>query len=161
MKRAAIEEQKAAAQLKRERFRALCKKVRALSDDERKDMARRMPGVLTCEGHALSLHNTILLYFQGGAVTVVGGFRQWKKLGRYVRKGEHGMSIWIPVDRKAPATVQPTGDAELDDMFFIAGTVFDVSQTEATTGAPQLDNKTVPQLEAGIIGEAEEQERAA
>jgi len=129
------EEQKATAKLKRERFRELCKKVKALTPDQRLDMFKRMGNTLTCEGRRLSDHNTILLCFQREAVTVVGGFQQWRKLGRTVKKGEHGLMIWIPSQKNAPE-----GDTEVDtdSPNFFTGTVFDISQTDELTGHKQL-----------------------
>jgi hypothetical protein len=32
--------------------------------------------------------------------TIVGGFRQWLKQGRCVKKGEHRSDIWIPLGDK-------------------------------------------------------------
>ena len=60
---------------------------------------------------------------------MVGGFRQWIKAGRAVRKGEHGMSILVPC---MPGKDRADDDAaQNDSVRFIGGTVFDVSQTDA------------------------------
>ena len=59
--------------------------------------------------------------------TIVGGFRQWLREGRAVRKGEHGLGILIPRFEKGEG-----GDGPGSLNGFLYGTVFDVSQTDAT-----------------------------
>jgi len=113
---------------RREQVREFAKRVAALSEGERAALANKMP-VVNTSGRPLSLHNVCLLYYQrngGGPLTVVAGYRQWLRAGRQVKKGEHGMTIWVPVglpkleDEEAGGS--PAG--------FVFGTVFDISQTE-------------------------------
>ena len=78
--------------------------------------------VTTIEGRVLSDYNTMLVYIQSPGATVVGGFNQWKQVGRQVRKGAAGLSIWIPTSKK--------NELEEDETYFLTGTVFDISQTE-------------------------------
>ena len=110
---------------RRKAFRELAGRIGRMSPDERAALAARMPAIATIEGRALSPFNQCLLASQCPSATVVGGFRQWIKAGRAVRKGEHGFAIWVPTgQRKAD-------DAEdSDKLGFILGTVFDVSQTQ-------------------------------
>ena len=137
-------EQKAKAAARRARFTELAKQVAALSDDERGALVARVGAVVTCEGHALSVHNSCLVLTQLPTASMVGGFRQWQAHGRRVQKGERGLMIWVPTSRKddAPAAeCQPTadaGEAEGDGKRdgFVMGTVFDVSQTEAAELPP-------------------------
>jgi len=131
MKRTLTPEQEAARAARREKFRALVKQVAAMSDEERAHLTCRVGAVLTCEGRALSLHNTCLLLMQCPSVSMVGGFRQWIKAGRVVRKGEHGQMIWLPLGAGKEADAE-TGEPgkEAGDLHFIIGTVFDVSQTQ-------------------------------
>jgi antirestriction protein ArdC len=75
----------------------------ATSDDWRAflDFARKM--------HAYSAQNRIWLFQQAmmrgwDDLGHVAGFRAWLALGRYVRKGEHGLSVLAPV------RVKVTGD---------------------------------------------------
>lgn len=119
MKRKPTPEQIAKAEERRERLRALWQKIGAMSEEERQAMAEKMPAVVTCEGHSLSANNTILLCFQIQSPSVVGGFKQWQKAGRQVRKGEHALGIWIPKDKEGT-----------DEKLFFFGSVFDISQTE-------------------------------
>lgn len=83
--------------------------------------------VATVEGRALSLHNTLLLYIQsnGRVPTIVGGYQQWRRAGKQVRKGEHGLMIWFPVGEKD----KETGDILSAERYFTT-TVFDISQVE-------------------------------
>src|SRR3954471_15954290 len=96
-------EQKAKAGERRARFTELAKHIAALTDDERAALVARVGAVVTCEGRALSVHNSCLLLTQLPTASMVGGFRQWQVHGRSVRKGEHGLMIWVPTSRKDEA----------------------------------------------------------
>ena len=120
-----------AAPSRRERMAELARRVAALSPEQRAAFAARSP-VVTIEGHALSIRNTASLCLQlGPSVSVVGGYQQWRRAGRQVRRGEHGGLILIP---RAPKAAE--GDTESADnrdggaLYFIGGTVFDISQTD-------------------------------
>lgn len=130
-RRQPTEEQKARAAERRSQFKALVKRVAAMSDEERRAFSERVGCMPTCEGRILSVHNTCLVLMQNPGASLVGGFRQWLAAGRVVRKGEHGLSIWIPCGAPKPvAGERPALDDESDDRtFFVMGTVFDVSQT--------------------------------
>jgi hypothetical protein len=141
-------EQIAARQEKRAKVRQLAKRVAGMTEIERMELAQRFP-ITTIEGRALSLHNQCLLIFQANGITptLVGGFRQWKKAGRSVRKGQHGFSIWIPTGKKSE-------EGEIEDgeqVRFICGTVFDVTQTEESGAAEETAPASVevPQLRNG------------
>ncbi len=136
-------EQEASRDARREKFRALVKHVAEMTDEQKAHLTAKLGAVLTCDGHALSLHNTLMLLTQCPNVSVVGGFRQWIKAGRVVRKGEHGHMIWLPRVKgggtEATATPAPAEADAKPEMRFLMGTVFDVSQTdelEAGTAAP-------------------------
>lgn len=58
----------------------------------------------------------------------MAGFAAWKKLGRYVRKGETGIPILAPGFKKKPEVDEE--DDEKAISFFRVVYVFDVSQTE-------------------------------
>ncbi|SRR5216683_369222 len=121
-------EQKAKAKERRERFRVLVRQVASMTDIERASLTSRLGAVPTCDGHTLSLHNTCLLITQCPTVSLVGGFRQWLKVGRAVRKGEHGHCIWIPLGK--PANGEPIDPVVENDTRFGVGTVFDIAQTD-------------------------------
>lgn len=128
MKKSATPEQQAQAAERRAKFRKLAHDIGAMPADKRAELARSLPVVATVEGRTLSATNTMLVVMQCQSATIVGGFRQWLKAGRVVRKGEHGISIWIPSGTKAENDAQP------DDVHFLMGTVFNVSQTDVFTG---------------------------
>ncbi len=133
MKRKLSEAQQAATNARRQAFRQLAAKIAALSEEQRQGIVSRVGAVMTCEGHALSFFNTCLLIHQRDTVSVVGGYQQWKRAGRQVRKEEHGMQIWIPIkgkkDDETPSVEELEADEE-EKPAFIIGTVFDISQTD-------------------------------
>ncbi len=75
--------------------------------------------------HAYSLGNVFLIKAQFPKASRVAGYCAWQKLGRYVRRGEHGIRILVPIVYR---------DADRGDeervVAFRTGYVFDLSQTE-------------------------------
>ena len=131
----ATEEQKAVAKAKREKFPALAKQISAMTPEERSALASRLPGLVTVDGRQLSPFNVCLIVSQGGhAATMVGGFRQWLKHGRAVKKGQHGFSIWVPSITKSTLPRNDSSDeTTAKKIEFLTGYVFDVAQTEEIT----------------------------
>jgi antirestriction protein ArdC len=83
--------------------------------------------------HHYSFGNALLIAFQKPEATHVAGFHTWRKLGRYVKKGEHGIAILAPmVGRKDRVTVapEPTDDQTRSLRGFKVAYVFDVTQTD-------------------------------
>jgi antirestriction protein ArdC len=104
---------------------AVAAKLRAMSVEEMQALAERLPVVVTIDGHALSLRNTLMLHMQSAVTpSVVGGFRQWLAAGRCVRKGEKALYILHPCARKAQ------GDEDQADVYFREAAVFDATQTD-------------------------------
>lgn len=128
MKRKPTHEQIAKAEERRAKLRKVWQKIGAMSEEERAALAQTLPQVVTCEGHSLTINNTLLLCYQAKNVTVVGGFHQWKKAGRMVSKGQRALGIWIPTNAEKKEEPKP-GEAE-KPIRFIFGSVFDISQTE-------------------------------
>lgn len=125
------EEQRAAMQARHARFRELVRRVAGMAEGEREEFAAQLPGVATVEGRLLSQANTILCAMQRReGLSLVGGFRQWKRAGRAVRKGERGLMIWIPKTQKENSE----GAEEVERQGFFMGTVFDITQTEEVAG---------------------------
>lgn len=143
MKKELSPEQTAKRDERRAKFKALWKQVADTPELERIEMANRL-GLVTCEGHSLSPGNQYLIALQCPTASVMGGFRQWLKHGRCVRKGEHGAMIWVPTGSKSvnePTTAKAeivTADESngAGDTRFIIGTVFDIGQTDALTDQP-------------------------
>lgn len=96
--------------------------------------------------HTYSLGNQLLIALQRPDATRVAGFHTWKKLGRFVKKGETGIRIFVPHVRKA---TNEAGEEERVVTSFGTGVVFDVSQTD---GDP-LPEHEVPLLEGDEGGE--------
>ncbi len=114
----------------RERMRGLVKQVAGMTPEARATMAAKMP-IITCEGHALSVFNQCFLMFQSGSatLTVIGGFRQWKKTGRAVKEGSRSIGyIYVPMVPKQNGKEEEAGEPE--DVRFRLVPVFDVSQTD-------------------------------
>ena len=75
--------------------------------------------------HKYSFHNQLLILSQKPSATRVAGFGTWKNLGRYVRRGEKGIVIYVPI-----SYVRENDDGEEEEgIWFKTGYVFDVSQT--------------------------------
>ena len=128
-RRQPTEAQRAAAAERRSRMRLLAKQVSAMPVEERTALAQRI-GLRTIEGHELSCFNACMVFMQRPCASIVGGFQQWRRAGRMVRKGEHGAAIWVPVGTPREGE-QGQDTPDLDDVRFVLGTVFDVSQTDA------------------------------
>lgn len=87
--------------------------------------------------HNYSFRNQTLILFQKPEATQVAGFKKWQELGRYVRKGEKGIAILVPIKYKPK---DQTGldldnksdqvESEMTVVGFTTGYVFDVSQTD-------------------------------
>jgi uncharacterized Zn finger protein (UPF0148 family) len=91
-----------------------------------------------------SLNNQILIVAQNPESTMIMGFKEWQKLGRFVQKGEKAIKILAPVVNKMdmekidPISKKPvidnTGNVVKEKKSVIRGfrtvSVFDVSQTE-------------------------------
>ena len=99
--------------------------------------------------HDYSYGNTLLIMLQKRDATLVAGFRKWKQMGRFVRRGEKGIAILVPVfpakkrkDKKQHEEVKHEQPVKLMDMVenktdvddqpvsFRVGYVFDISQTD-------------------------------
>lgn len=145
VKRALTAEQIASRDARRLKFKALWKTVAAMPETERIATVNRL-GFVTCDGHSLSMGNQLLIALQLPGASVLGGFRQWLKHGRCVRKGEHGAMIWVPVgaNRGAGESLAPEETAELGKgCGFIVGTVFDVGQTQEIENTPAVNDAVV------------------
>ena len=89
--------------------------------------------------HNYSPSNIFLIMLTKPDATHVAGFQAWKKMGRYVKKGEHGIPILAPMIHKE--------DPDRDDSpkvlsGFRVVYVFDVSQTDGEPLPPVPDWKS-------------------
>src|SRR5215469_13289355 len=60
-------------------------------------------------------------------------FEAWKALGRYVRKGEHGVKVVTFIETKSKEVDRDTGEEKIVRRPWTT-TVFHISQTEAING---------------------------
>ena len=119
MKKKLTQKQKEKRDQRRSDFRKIIKTVADMTVEQRQEIVGKIGLIPTVTGGALSPFNSCIVLYQNKNASMVGGFRQWKAAGRYIRKGEHGVGIWIPAAKP-----------ESDDIRFFMGTVFDISQTE-------------------------------
>lgn len=98
-----------------------------------------------------SLNNTLLILIQCPTATHVASYKKWQEMGRQVRKGEKGLSIFAPMMRRVTSEDSKGEEVTRQVLagFRIVST-FDVSQTE---GDPLPEDVTRPTL---LDGEAPE-----
>lgn len=130
-------EQAAKRDERRAAFRKLVKRVADMSDVQKAELGRY--GAVKLDGSSFGPCNTMLIALQSPGASMCASFGNWIKAGRCVRKGEHGVSIWVPIGGKK-ITNETTGATENESGSekpgFTSGTVFDVSQTDALTERP-------------------------
>ena len=115
-------------QEKKEKIIRIRKTLSEMTEEQRQAVADKF-GIVTVEGHLLTPHNQCFLVAQSEInFSIVGGFQQWKKAGRIVRKGEHGFLIFVPFKAKQEDNSEMISDEE--DVHFFTATVFDISQTD-------------------------------
>ena len=114
-------------QEKKEKIIRIRKTLAEMTEEQRQAIADKF-GIVTVEGHLLTPHNQCFLVAQSEInFTIVGGYQQWKKFGRIVRKGQHGFLIFVPSKAKHENSEMISDE---DDVHFFTATVFDISQTE-------------------------------
>jgi hypothetical protein len=83
------------------------------------------------EWRTFSLNNVFLIHSQRPEATRVAGFAAWRKLGRFVRRGEKGIAILVPItyrhqdDRNVADPSTEVDGAPRALVGFKAGYVFD------------------------------------
>jgi len=92
--------------------------------------------------HHYSWHNSLLILMQAPSASRVAGFQTWKKLGRFVRKGERGIMIFAPCPFHREAKNEAGESESIDGIFFKAVHVFDVAQT---------DGKELPDVDCPVV----------
>jgi hypothetical protein len=127
-----------AIEAKKAKMKQLAEQFAKMSEAERVELSNQLGSLRTIEGRPLSFKNSALLYFQRKSVSIVGGFQQWKKAGRIVRKGEKALAIFCPASRKTEE-----GETTDSPSFFFTGNVFDISQTEPLTQSETLTRSLV------------------
>jgi antirestriction protein ArdC len=89
-----------------------------------------------------SLNNLFLIARQRPDARRVAGYQTWRKLGRYVRKGERGIAIIAPVVRRKPAEeIEETTENERVIAGFKVAHIFSEEQTDGNP-LPELVSVT-------------------
>ena len=131
MKRQLTPEEERKRDERKAKFKAIVQTIAKMTATEKEQLAKRWLPISVTTQREFSACNCILLAMQLPGATLCGGFGSWLKQGRAVRKGEHGASVWVPIGRKETATNgEETITADGERVGFIAGTVFDISQTD-------------------------------
>jgi antirestriction protein ArdC len=93
-----------------------------------------------------SWHNSMLIWKQRPEASYVAGFNTWLKCGRYVRRGEKGVSILAPIFFKD----KNVAGEETKRLWFKIVHVFDISQTDGNP-LPELPSKSTGQRGADML----------
>jgi len=81
--------------------------------------------------HQYSLRNVMLIALQKPNATHVAGFHTWKKLSRFVKKGENGIVIIAPLVYKKETVENDDNSPNVTEINGFKGVyVFDISQTD-------------------------------
>jgi antirestriction protein ArdC len=80
--------------------------------------------------HKYSWGNVLLIFTQKPNASHVAGFQTWRKLNRFVRKGERGIAIFAPMVVKKRSKVEEVEDEQTRLFGFRTAYVFDESQTD-------------------------------
>jgi antirestriction protein ArdC len=101
--------------------------------------------------HRYSWGNVLLIAMQKPNATNVAGFHTWRKMNRFVRKGEKGIAIFAPVVVKKRAEDQEGEDEQTRLYGFRTACVFDESQTEGEPLPPFATVKGEPREFTGRL----------
>jgi hypothetical protein len=100
--------------------------------------------------HRYSFGNCLLIATQCPEATQVAGFHAWRKMGRFVRKGEKALFILAPMVYKASDEATDNDPERVIRGFKWVG-VFDVSQTDGDD-LPQVCHRLTGDDPNGIYG---------
>ncbi|MHC1740153.1 MAG: ArdC-like ssDNA-binding domain-containing protein [Anaerolineaceae bacterium] len=89
--------------------------------------------------HKYSSYNVMLILLSKPDATNVAGYQTWRKLNRYVKKGERGLAIFAPMIHKEDSD-KDTSPKVLYGFRIVY--VFDISQTNGEPLPPQPDWKS-------------------
>ena len=125
----------------KERMTAFITALAEETDSVKQDAAFRAYLSSMSRFHRYSWGNQILISLQLPEATHVAGFNTWRKVDRFVMKGQKGIGIFAPMKRKHGKEEGEAPGSELSEsaakgprlVGFRAVTVFDISQTD---GAP-------------------------
>jgi len=93
-----------------------------------------------------SYHNQLLIVHQMRRASKVAGFRKWRQIGRFVKKGSKAIRILAPRFRKYAELDEKSGELieKQEVVDFVPVPVFDISQT---------DGEPLPEVEITVQGD--------
>jgi hypothetical protein len=94
-----------------------------------------------------SAFNVWLIMMAKPDASFVAGFKKWQTMGRYVRRGEHGIPILAPI---FATTISEDGEEEQKLIGFKTVFIFDVSQTDGNP-LPEPPNWKSPEKNAELM----------
>jgi antirestriction protein ArdC len=105
--------------------------------------------------HKYSTYNLLLIYSQMPDASRIAGYKTWQSMGRYVRKGQRGIHILVPVFfTKAENGIAEDEKNEKKIKYFNTGAVFDVSQTDGATLPEEPEwrsREKAPEIEQALL----------
>lgn len=108
--------------------------------------------------HHYSFGNLSLILSARPDATYVAGYQTWRRLGHFVKAGEKGIAILVPMRSKPVTEIDPETDQERvrpGRLFFGVGHVFDAAQTAGEGEVPNykidLGENAKPLLTATTI----------
>lgn len=145
----------------KERMTAAITALAEETDSVKQDAAFRAYLSSMSRFHRYSWGNQLLIALQCPNATQVAGFNAWRKMDRFVMKGQKGIGIFAPMKRKQgsdEATERDLSETSTKGprlVGFRCVTVFDVSQTDGAAlperpehNATEGGDDLLPQLEA-------------
>lgn len=103
----------------KEERKELIERISKLSEEELQAIVSNEV-IITTDFHIISLKNTAIALAQRDKLSVLGGYSQWRSVGRQVKKGESAVWITAPIFEKDKETIKG----------FIEIPMFDWSQTD-------------------------------
>jgi len=115
--------------------RMLDSHLKQLTEEMAQGKSERLIALLDFAGkfHQYSFYNIMMAFYQRRNISRLAGVKTWNEVGRYVRKGEHGIAIWAPMFFKKVKTEDEASEETESEVTFTRFRlvyVFDVSQTE-------------------------------
>jgi hypothetical protein len=130
---------------------AIAENIKLLIQQLEQGHSEALTGYLTAMGrfHDYSFRNIMEIARQMPQATHIAGFHAWRKLCRFVKKGEHGIRIYAPMvggGRRKESEGEGARSAEEEGKVFgyRAVYVFDISQTEGDE---------LPEISTRVTGE--------
>ena len=150
------------ASLPNETTKDKAKRLRERIDESVETLAKAVDDVRASEAfqryldvqarfHSYSWHNCMLIAMQCPDASRVAGYRTWQKLGRQVKRGEHGIMIFAPRTFKREVETADGETEERDGIYFRPVHVFDVGQTDGDE-LPSVDVPTVDSAADTLLG---------